>query len=191
MQVLALLLLLASAICMVFAFDVPAVAQEASPDEEMTEEDTMDETEEDLSDEEMVEDDLAEEEMEDTMEEAEEELVDSPLKQMLAGTEPHEIKCKTGQKLVFKASNWRPACINESSFDVLAARGWVASHDPSHEDLMKMQDEYKADVDAEGQAEEEMENETVEDSKETEDEEKTQPRNYSVELKESIDITAP
>jgi hypothetical protein len=165
MQVLALLLLLASAICMVFAFDVPAVAQEASPDEEMTEEDTM--------------------------EEAEEELVDSPLKQILAGTEPHEIKCKTGQKLVFKASNWRPACINESSFDVLAARGWVASHDPSHEDLMKMQDEYKADVDAEGQAEEEMENETVEDSKETEDEEKTQPRNYSVELKESIDITAP
>jgi hypothetical protein len=173
--------------------------EEELSDEEMTEEDTMEEIEEELSDEEMTE--------EDTMEETEEELVDSPLKQMLTGTEPHEIKCKTGQKLVFKASNWRPACINESSFDVLAARGWVATHDPSHEDLMKMQDEYKAkhleeaeeeteeemeeEVEAETELNEEevMEDEAVEDGTETEDEE-TQPQDYSVELKESVNVSA-
>lgn len=189
MQTLALLLLLVAMASMVFAFDVPVVAQEAPSDEGMTEDE--------LSDEEMAEDDLAEEELEDAVEEAEEELVDSPLKQMLAGIDPHEIQCKTGQKLVFKASNWRPSCINESSFDVLSARGWVASHDPSHEDLMKMQDEYKAEhpeeeVEEETELDEKetMEEETTEDSTETGDEEKTQPQDHSVELKESVNVSA-
>ena len=87
------------------------------------------------SDEEMMEDKMMEDEMM-------EKQVVSPLKQMVMGIDPHEIQCNAGQMLVFKSSNWRPACINESSFGILLERGWVSSHDPSHEDLKKMMEDY-------------------------------------------------
>jgi hypothetical protein len=61
-----------------------------------------------------------------------------PLQQLSMGVDPHDIECREGQQLVFKASNWQPACINEPSYSILYARGWIASHDPTHADLDKM-----------------------------------------------------
>jgi hypothetical protein len=67
---------------------------------------------------------------------------DSPLMQMAMGVDLHELQCKDGQQLVFKASNWRPACVNESSVTILQERGWATASQPSDDDLMKMKDEY-------------------------------------------------
>ena len=190
MRNLALLLLLAVTASMIFTFDPSVLAQtnstETPPGEEMTEEETG---------EEMPEAAMEEETMEDAMEE--EEDVDSPLEQLIAGVDPHETQCKSGQKLVFKASNWRPVCVNESSFDVLVLRGWVASHEPTHEELVKMHDDYIAahpqevEEEMEEETEEEVEEETEEettDDTETETEGETQPQNYTANLNESMEM---
>jgi hypothetical protein len=228
MQRLALLLLLAITASMIFAFEMPILAQEApeeptgeeAMEEEMTDEELADDTmmeeeamEEEMTDEELADDTMMEEEaMEEEMTDEEladdtmmEEIedVDSPLEQMVAGTDPHEIQCKAGQKLVFKASNWRPSCINESSYDILAARGWVSSHDPTHDDLAMMVDEYMTahpqETEEPEATEEEIEIEEdvmVEEEAipgngtESEVEGETEPQSYSVELSESMDMGA-
>jgi hypothetical protein len=184
MQKLALFLLLAVTASMIFTFDATVFAQEtpAAPEEDTMEEEAMEDT-------------MEEEAMEDTMEEEAMEDVDSPLEQMVSGVDPHEIQCKSGQTLVFKASNWRPACVNESSFDILVLRGWVASHDPSHEDLTKMQDDYMAahPQEMEEETEEEVEEEVEEQTEETLEEEaegETQPQNYTANLSEKINVSA-
>ncbi len=216
MQHLALFFLLAVTASMIFSFEVPVLAQEAPVEpsgEEMPEGTTEEETMEDeMVETEMMEEEAMEEEpvMEETMEEAMEEVedVDSPLEQMAAGVDPHEIQCKTGQKLVFKASNWRPACVNESSFDILAVRGWVSSHDPSHEELTKMVDDYMMahPEEIEEEVEEEVVEETEENPGEIEIEEnvdvegdtnlgngtegEVEPQSYEIELSESMDMGA-
>ncbi|MGI0004113.1 MAG: hypothetical protein ACREAX_02320, partial [Candidatus Nitrosotenuis sp.] len=173
MQNLALFLLLAVTASMIFAFDITVLAQETpeTTSEGETTEETVEETAEETPEEASEMEDTMEEGAEETMEETSEEMettmeeaedVDSPLEQMTSGVEPHEIQCKTGQVLVFKASNWRPACVNESSLDILSSRGWVADHDPSHEDLAKMQDEFMAaNPQEEETAEETTEEETA------------------------------
>ncbi|MFN3655418.1 MAG: hypothetical protein ACK4TO_08880, partial [Candidatus Nitrosotenuis sp.] len=126
-----LLLIIASA---PFVFKATALAQESTePTDEKMRDETMVEGE--TPTDETMTNDLADDAM---MEDTVDDTIASPLRQLMAGTDPHEIRCKTGQHLVFKASNWRPACINESSLDILMSRGWVSNHDPSHEDLTKM-----------------------------------------------------
>jgi hypothetical protein len=181
------------------------LAQEVPEDEMMDEEamggEAMDDT---MTDEQVMEDTMIEEEqvmedemMDDTMVEETmmEEPAVSPLKQMAMGVDPHEIQCDDGQKLVFKSSNWRPACINESSFDILLERGWVSSHDPSHEDLTKMIDEYMATQpvveeptgDDEIQIEEDV---TMEGETDTDGGNQTEPQSHTIELREDMEMGA-
>ncbi len=208
MRNLALLLLLAVIASMIFTFDPLVLAQETpetTSEEEMTEEETSEEETAEEMEDEMMEEAMEDEMMEEAMEEAmEEEDVDSPLEQLMSLVDPHEIQCKSGQTLVFKASNWRPACVNESSLDILVLRGWVANHEPTHEDLTKMQDDLMAahmqeEEEVEEEIEEEVEEETEEEveeemeeevEEETETEGETIPQNHTVNLKESMDMGA-
>lgn len=117
----------------------------------------------------------------------------SPLKQLVMGVDPNQIQCKSGQSLVFKASNWRPACVNESALQVLQQRGWIASSEPSDEDLTKMKDDYvstsriKPTTEKGGVSIDE--NVTIEETTNTASNE-TKSHNYSIDLKENVDIGA-
>jgi hypothetical protein len=126
----------------------------------------------------------------------------------MSGIDPHEIQCREGQVLVFKASNWRPSCVNESSLEILSARGWVASHDPTHEDLTKMQDDYISEHTGEEAMEEEtmeetedeeqieieedvvMEEETSSNGTDTETEGETEQQSYTIELREDMSMSS-
>lgn len=190
MQKFALFFLLLITASVPFAFDVHILAQEST---EPTDEEMMDETMmegETPTDETMTDEDLADDAM---MENTMDDTIVSPLRQLMAGTDPHEIQCKTGQHLVFKASNWRPACINESSLDILMSRGWVSNHDPSHEDLMKMMEgipkleEKEMPEDGSVEIEEDV---VVEEETIPGNETEAEPQNYTIELRESMDMGA-
>jgi len=49
----------------------------------------------------------------------------SPLKQFNEGISLEKIRCKQGFELVLKISNSHPACVKESSVDILVQRGWA------------------------------------------------------------------
>ncbi|MEM4250184.1 MAG: hypothetical protein QW395_07875, partial [Candidatus Nitrosotenuis sp.] len=172
MQKFALFFLLMITASTPFMFQAAVLAQEAT---EPTDEEMMDET--------MLEGKTPDETM--TDEDLTDDVITSPLRQLMTGTDPHEIRCKTGQHLVFKASNWRPVCINESSLDILKSRGWVSNHDPSHDDLMKMMEgipkleETEVPEDGSVEIEEDIvvEEETI-PGNETEEE----PQSYTIEL---------
>jgi hypothetical protein len=204
MQTLALLLLLGVVASTMFGFAPSVLAQEApvtepteeeAADEETTEEESVEETDEAMEDtmEEMPEDEVMEDEMEDAMEATMMEEIASPLQQLKSGTDPHEIQCGDGMQLVFKASNFRPACIKESSHDVLVQRGWVSDHDPSHEELAGMVESIPKDEvmeeETEGEIELEEEIEVEGDSTPTNGTEAT-PQNYTIELAESMEMGA-
>jgi pentapeptide MXKDX repeat protein len=205
MQKLALLLLLAVTISLITPFE-SVLAQESEDEmveDEMMDEEVMEETSEDeVMEDEMTEDEMMEDEM---IEEEMEEHVDSPLVQMSLGTDPHEIQCKSGQTLVFKAGNFKPACVNESSVPLLQARGWVSDHDPTHEELTPMMDKYmpSEEMEEEMTEDEMMEDEVMEDEmtedemmeEEMEETEETteetsdiQPQSYVVELSEAMQM---
>jgi hypothetical protein len=202
MQKLALLLLLAVTVSLIAPFE-SILAQES--EDELVEDEMMDETMEETSEDEMMEDEIMEEAMEDeieeTMEEEMEEHVDSPLKQMMMGTDPHEIQCKAEQTLVFKAGNFKPACVKESSVPLLQARGWVSDHDPTHEELTPMMDKYMPSEEMEEEmtedemvedemTEDEMMEEEIEETEETteETEAEIQPQSYVIELSEDMQM---
>lgn len=203
---------------MIFTFTVPALAQESVPEtpdemlegdvsEEVTDEETMGEEEvpEDMMDdvpEEAMGEEMTDEELADDMMPVETMTLTpffSPLAQLTMGVDPHDIECKTGQKLVFKATNWSPACINESSLPILSARGWVAAHDPTHEDLAKMVEDHMA---KQPQVEEMPEGEEsqveVEEGIEVEEEASAgngnstepEPQSHTIELREDMDMGA-
>lgn len=187
MQTLAGIFLLAFTFSLIAPFD-SILAQETPEDEMMDEGMTDEEMTDEMTDEEMM--------PEVTMEEV---PIVSPLKQMATGIEPHEIQCKSGQQLVFKASNWRPACVNESSYQILLERGWVSSHDPSHEDLTKMMEDYMATLPKETEEEVETGEEQIEIEEDVTVEEETntggnetetEPQSYTVELRESMEMGA-
>jgi len=48
-----------------------------------------------------------------------------PLKQFNEGISLEKIRCKQGFELVLKTSNNHPACVKESSLDILVQRGWA------------------------------------------------------------------
>jgi hypothetical protein len=199
MQKFALFFLFAVTISL--AAPLEFVLAQEMPEDEMMDEESMDEEvmddtmmDEESVDEQVMEDTMMEDEMmEDTMMD---EPVASPLKQMAMGVDPHEIQCNDGQKLVFKSSNWRPACVNESSFDILLERGWVSSHDPSHEDLAKMIDDYMAtqpevieEPEDDGQIEIE-EDVMMEGETDTDGGNQTEPQSHTIELREDMEMGA-
>jgi len=49
----------------------------------------------------------------------------SPLKQFNDGISLEKIRCKQGFELVLKTSNNHPACVKESSIEILVQRGWA------------------------------------------------------------------
>ena len=49
----------------------------------------------------------------------------SPLKQFNEGISLEKIRCKQGFELVLKTSNNHPACVKESSIEILVQRGWA------------------------------------------------------------------
>jgi hypothetical protein len=161
------------------------LAQEMSEDEMMDEE-VMDDT---MTEETMMEDEV-------TAETTMDEPVASPLKQLAMGVDPHEIQCASGQILVFKSSNWRPACVSESSFDILLERGWISSHDPSHEDLDKMVNDYMASQpeiieEPEGESAIEIEEDvTMEGETDIDGGNMTEPQSHTIELREDMEMGA-
>ncbi|MDC8438058.1 MAG: hypothetical protein LV468_03555 [Candidatus Nitrosotenuis sp.] len=222
MQKLALIFLFAVTFSMINTFNVPALAQETTPEttegmsegevsEEMTDEEPVIEEEvpeeamddevmdEEAMDEEVTDEDLADDSMmpEETMVLTQ---VISPLAQLTMGVDPHEIECKSGQKLVFKATNWTPACINESSLPILSARGWVAAHDPTHEDLAKMVEDHMAKQPVDETPSEDDSKVDVEEGIEVEEEAipgtdnstepVPEPQSHTVELREDMDMGA-
>lgn len=122
--------------------------------------------------------------------------IDSPLKQMSMGIDPHQIQCGTGQKLVFKASNWHPACVKESSFQTLSAWGWIANHDPSQDDLTKMMEDHMAKypkaTEQEHQTDIKENMDVKDDSSSTNgtSADTPAPQSHTVELSESMDMGA-
>ena len=218
MQKLALLFLLAITASMMFSLNAVVFAQEstetpddATPDEEIvdettsettdetTDEEAMDEpTAEELADDSMM-DETADETMEDTMVE-EETVISTPLQQLLGGTDPHEIECGEGLQLVFKATTFRPACVKESSYQILLQRGWASSHDPTHEELTAMVDSLPVQEteDTTDETTDETTNEEVNIEEDINVEEDTStgngteptPQSYSIELAESMDMGA-
>ncbi|MBI5698270.1 MAG: hypothetical protein HZC29_07310, partial [Thaumarchaeota archaeon] len=223
MQKLALLFLLAITASMMFSLNVIS-AQESTetPDDTMTDEEIVDETtgeevtdEEAMADEEMTDEAMDEEmaddtmveettdeTMEDTMEE--ETYAATPLQQLMGGTDPHEIECGEGLQLVFKATNFRPACVKESSYQILLQRGWASSHDPTHEELTAMVDslpvqetedttDETTDESMDETTNEEVnieEDVTVEEESSTGNGTEPTPQSYSIELAESMDMGA-
>ena len=202
MQNLALLLLLAIVSSTVFALNVPVFAQEA-PADEMTE-GTAEETEDETMEEEAIDDETTEE---DAMEDVEDEVmedtmmeddVDSPRQQLMTGTDPHEIQCGSGLILVFKASNFHPACVKETSYNVLLQRGWVSDHDPTHEELTGMMEALPKDEVMEETEDDAMEEGEIELEEEIDVEEDTTagngteptPQSHTVELSESMEMGA-
>jgi hypothetical protein len=73
--------------------------------------------------------------MDDTMKDNMMEKMASPRIQMKMGVDVHHIQCKSGHELVFKSTNWSPACVKSSSVARLVEIGWASSHMPSHPDL--------------------------------------------------------
>ncbi|MGI0026307.1 MAG: redoxin domain-containing protein [Nitrosopumilaceae archaeon] len=52
-----------------------------------------------------------------------------PLKQIKHGVLVHDVKCKTGFTLILKSSDGSPACVKNSSVNVLVMRGWAMNED--------------------------------------------------------------
>ena len=206
MQNLALLLLLAITASTIFVFDDAVFAQEAEvPEEEIAEEEVSEETDGEVMQDEAVEEDTMEDdaevmddEMETTMMEEEEPIL-SPRQQLMSGTDPHEIVCGADLQLVFKATNFHPACVKESSYQVLLQRGWISDHDPSHEELAGMIAELPVQEEAtEETSDEETEDEEIvmEEGIEMEEDSTTgngteiTPQSHTIELSESMEMGA-
>lgn len=204
MQNLALLLLLAITASTIFAFDGVVFAQDAeAPEEEITEEEVSEETEGEVMQDEAVDEDAMEDDaevMEDEMEATmmdEEEPILSPRQQLMSGTDPHEIVCGADLQLVFKATNFHPACVKESSYQVLLQRGWVSDHDPSHEELSGMIAELPVPEETtEETSDDAVEEIEIEEDIDIDEESSTgngteiTPQSHTIELSESMEMGA-
>ncbi|MGI0010288.1 MAG: DsbA family protein [Nitrosopumilaceae archaeon] len=81
------------------------------------------------------------EDIESKMQESVMNYIDSPHKQTKMGVADHDIQCKVDYTLVFKSTDWSPACVKESSVASLVQRGWAASE----EEMMSMEKEMMKD----------------------------------------------
>lgn len=121
--------------------------------------------------------------VEEAMAETPEEPMDSPLMQLVSGVNPDEIQCGQSHVLIFKPSNSRPTCVEESSFGALIGRGWLAFYDPALYAAME------ETVSGEPQDDIFTEEEIMGEDEEAEPGE-TQGKNYTADLSESIEMGA-
>lgn len=56
---------------------------------------------------------------------------DSPKSQYTDGMDPHDVVCYGPFELIFKASDFSPACVKSSSVSKLIERGWASEHEPA------------------------------------------------------------
>lgn len=56
----------------------------------------------------------------------------TPLKQLLSGIKPIEVKCNIGFQLVIQSDNQFPACVKPSTAKKLVERGWGEIYYPSY-----------------------------------------------------------
>jgi hypothetical protein len=209
MQKLALFLLLATVLLVVSPTSIFAqdMSNEDESEDDMTEDGSMDEAtmEDDTTEDGSMDEMATDEEMADDaamasetmMETTMDEDIGSPLEQMAMGIDPHEIQCESGQKLVFKASNWRPACVTESSYGILLERGWVSSHDPSHDELSAMVNDYLATLPVEEEPEAPVDEGEIEieegvsmEGETDTGENQTETQSYTIDLRESMEMGA-
>ena len=61
----------------------------------------------------------------------------SPGEQFSKGIDPHQVECRENFHLVFKSTDFTPACVKSTSVQKLIERGWASDHDPVHMDMMK------------------------------------------------------
>ena len=54
-----------------------------------------------------------------------EEVLGTPLQQIKKGISPHDVKCKDGLELIFKATDGLPACVTIFTKDRLVHIGWA------------------------------------------------------------------
>jgi len=59
---------------------------------------------------------------------------DPPKKQIMHGIPPEAVRCNSGLKLIFKASDNQPACVKITSVDKLVQRGWAITQDWQYHD---------------------------------------------------------
>lgn len=205
MHKLALFFMLALTASASAALSEPVFAQEMADDVTAETSDEMVTTEETMGGEETTEEATGEETADDSavaMAETTmlETKINSPLKQMSMGVDVHQIQCSPEYKLVFKASNWNPACVKESSFQTLSAWGWIASHDPSHEELATMLANHMAkhppiqdtetEQDNEAQMEENMDVDDDASSTNGTSTDQPEPQSHTINLSESMDMGA-
>lgn len=127
---------------------------------------------------------LDEQVAEEVMEETPQEPMASPLIQLVTGVNPDEIQCGSSRVLIFKASNSRPACVEESSFSILIGRGWLAIYDPTLDIATEETEETEPLDDAAAEEETIMNGEAEVESG------KTQGNNYTADLSESMEMGA-
>jgi len=148
MQKLALLMLMAITASMMFSLNASVFAQsadtsdsstdesmndatsEATPESGETTEDQSADTPDTTTDESMADDSA--------MQMTTTASVQAPLQQLMGGADPHNIACGEGLQLVYKASNFQPACVKDSTYQILIQRGWASAGVPSDDDLMSM-----------------------------------------------------
>lgn len=88
-------------------------------------------------------------------------VVDTPLKQMANKVPPHEVICREGLQLIFKAANGSPTCVKPETAIKLIERGWASSTQLTQKehifdfteskksvlsDLAKIKQSYKFDI---------------------------------------------
>ena len=61
----------------------------------------------------------------------------SPNLQMRYSLDPHDVVCRSNFELIFKKTNFQPACVKPTSVERLIERGWTSGHDPQHMDMNK------------------------------------------------------
>lgn len=69
-------------------------------------------------------------------------VADSPKNQFTDGMDPHDVICHESFELIFKASDYSPACVKSSSVSKLVERGWASGHIPEN-DMMVMEQDAK------------------------------------------------
>ncbi|MFM8658398.1 MAG: hypothetical protein ACKOCQ_00440 [Candidatus Nitrosotenuis sp.] len=116
--------------------------------------------------------------------------VDSPREQLMKGVDPHQIQCDAGMQLAFRANTFHPVCLKEATYQILSQRGWVSSHDPTHEELTtmlsampKVTDESMDESDAQDTTEDSTEGTTDDTSDDT-----VKTQSFQVNLQESMDM---
>lgn len=67
-------------------------------------------------------------------------VADSPKSQYTERMDPHDVKCNESFELIFKSTDFSPACVKEQSIPKLIERGWAVDHIPGNDMILMEQD---------------------------------------------------